>query len=184
MPRVKSDETITHRIEFSPVERKMLSEMHEDMKKQAVFKQIATGAQSFSFLVVPVGLGVAAYAFWRWAGLGSIIERTVDGAKELSKDIALTVTEPLMDLDLGGGSMNDRLGGLMQMLDEEEARITAICTAEVERLNVIINAETSTPQQVNQANQDKETMLARCRKGLNKVSRKRLLLLKKVQDAI
>jgi len=167
MPRVKSDSTITHRIEFSPVERKLLAEIQEDMKKQAVFKQIATGAQSFGFLVLPVGVGIAAYAFWRWAGLGSLPQRLKDGFLDVSEDIAKTIYTPFLDLDLGAGTLNEKVEGFMALAQAQMDSIKAKCAERVQEYNDIINDPTVSEAQTAQAAQDRQTTIDRCQAAIH-----------------
>jgi len=169
MPRVKSDTTVTHRIEFSPVERKLLAEIQEDMKKQAVFKQISTGAQSFGFLVLPVGVGIAAYAFWRWAGLGSLTERIKDGFLDVSEDIAKTVYEPFMDLDLGAGTLDEKVEGFMAMAQAQMDSIKAKCEARVQEYNDILSDPTVSDNQKAQVAQDRQATIDRCQMAMHKL---------------
>ena len=54
MPRVKSDTTVTHRIEFSPVERNLLAEAMLEHRKSIPFKRAKEISSSFGGFAAPV----------------------------------------------------------------------------------------------------------------------------------
>jgi len=168
MPRVKSDSCITHRIEFSPVERKMLAEMQENMKVDRMFKQGKAVAQSVGFVALPLGVGIAAYAFWKWAGLGSItIDKMKDGFLGLGAQGGEWIDDTIFGGALGDwfiGDVEATMDGLRDLQDK--------CNEAIAAQNEILSSPLASANQKAMATMNIKDIKAECIAKEAKLKRK------------
>jgi hypothetical protein len=167
MPRVKSDTTVTHRIEFSPVERNLLAEAMLEHRKSIPFKRAKEISSSFGGFAAPVAVGVAAYAFWRWAGLGSIVERAKSGFESFSEDLVTNTIGFVGDITGAQETLNEAVSRIGQLIQNKKDE----CQARVEYYDEIINNPNTSENVKRQAEQDRLTTIEKCSRTIAKMNR-------------
>jgi len=183
MPRKPSDKIITHRIEFSPVERKFLAEMQQQNKINDMFKRVQTSGSAFSGLAIPVGVGVVAVAFWRWAGGANILEEIPNAIVGAGSKLGNWMDDTLFD-----GAIKEYTG-----INDAEAALAAIkdleaeCAALIEEQNKILSSPNSSENQKAQATANIRQIEKQCaqeKKRLNDLIQKFLKRADKGKDVI
>jgi len=153
MPRKAPTDVNEHRITLGDYERNTLKEYIEKSLSPSnkIENQLAKQAP---LILIAGGVGVAAYAFWRWAGLGSIIDRiseTVDNVVDSASDAAtFAQTGDITQTQVGGKIYQDLIKS-KQDFDSKYA-------AKMAELELIKNDSANSANVRSQAEQDIQSL--------------------------
>jgi len=131
-----------HRMTLGDYERNTLKEY---LEQSQIENQLVKQAP---LILIAGGVGVAAYAFWRWVGLGSIIDRvsdTVDNIVDSAKDAAtFAQTGDITETEVGGKIYQDLLKSKEQndaLYEAKMAELHAIKNDPANSANIRSQAE-------------------------------------------
>ena len=143
MPRKSCDTTNEFRLTLGDFERKKVQEINTQQTNAALIKQAPV-------ILIAGGVGVAAYALWRWVGLGSIIDRVTDGFDnfvQTNKDAwMLATTGDITQTQTGSKVFESIYNALEDMESKYQEKVA--------ELNLIISNPNTSPNVKAQAELD------------------------------
>lgn len=94
MPRKSPSSVQEQRITFGNKERQFISELAEQAKTTAIINGVASAAPALGIVAIAGGIGVAAYALYRWVGMsGNPIDKITGWGTSIGETILGTTVE-------------------------------------------------------------------------------------------
>ena len=155
MPRNKADTIQEQRISLSPVAAKVAMKKIEAEKEAAIWQAVGHGG---GLIGIAAAAGIAGYALWKWAGLGSLTEKFTDFSKG-AVNWGLDATGVSQGLDnyvaINQNYFTMKMNEIKKQCEERHAEYDAI-----------IASPNSSENQIAQAQADKISLDRNCAKAL------------------
>lgn len=168
MPRKAPDgKGVTeHRITFGNKEREFISQIQEQEKTTAIIKGVGSIVPGLGVVAIAGGIGVAAYALYRWVGMsGNPVDAIVNAGTTIGETILGTTVE-------------EQVAQSLDPLQNEYMMVKQKCTADIAVQQEIIANPNSTANQKAQAELEITNINRRCHKKIQSV----MARLRKLQE--
>lgn len=145
IPRKAPNDVTEHRVTLGNYERQQLKESVDARQANAYLSNVPNIMLGVAGVGVAAGVGLAAFAFWRWVGLGSVIDRMRDTVAGVTEEIVFGVD------DLTGGNIQQGFANIenMDVRDFQSSKNKLILR--LDELQVIIDNPASTENMKQQA---------------------------------
>jgi len=163
MPRKAPGSVTEHRITFGNKERGFIEEQMKQARTNAIIQGVGSGGLGLGVVVVGGGIALAAFAFYRWAGLtdlpGKILGGIVGAGTAIGETILGTTVETQVDKFVGP-------------LTEQMETLKAKCTAALDAQRAIIADPQSSENQKAQATIEGASISQKCAKAKQQIQMK------------
>jgi hypothetical protein len=145
IPRKAPNDVTEHRVTLGNYERQQLKEVIDASQANAYLSNVPNIMLGVAGVGVAAGVGIAAYALWRYVGLGSITDKMRDTVSGFTEGVIFGVD------DIFGGNAQEGLANIENMYAKQQQASKDKMIFRMEQLQAIIDNPASTENMKQQA---------------------------------